>query len=90
MGQLMKTMRVWIEEETVLERLKRGNVVLEDISSWLQPKIDEDILIAMLHIIRKLTKGILMKPRSVYVTKLIRLGFICSLMVNTPRASLAM
>jgi hypothetical protein len=76
MGQLMKTMRVWIDEESVLERFKRGNVLLEDISSWLQPKIDEDILIAMLHIISKLTKGISIKPRSVYVTKLIRFGFL--------------
>jgi hypothetical protein len=45
-GHLMKTMRVWIEEESVLVRFKRENVLLEDISSWLQPNIDEDILIA--------------------------------------------
>jgi hypothetical protein len=30
-GHLMKTMRVWIEEESVLVRFKRGNVLLEDV-----------------------------------------------------------
>jgi len=70
---VLKILGTWINDEAVEVKLKEGNLVVEWLSYWINPNMEEDDITSVMKIISKLTKDTTspFQPRS--ITNLVRI-----------------